>query len=45
MFTLHINMQLRWIPQPIRDMGKTVNDVIDTLRGLFRRDKRAAQEG
>ena len=28
----------------IRDMGETVNDAIDTLRNLFRRDKRDADE-
>ena len=28
----------------IRDFGGTVNDAIDTLRNLFRRDKRDADE-
>ena len=28
----------------IRDMGETVNDAIDTLRGMFRRDRRDADE-
>ena len=28
----------------IRDMGETVNDAIDTLRNMFRRDRRDADE-